>query len=339
MNKPFMLGPEGKDYIWGGRRLIDSFSKKTEMETLAETWELSTHEDGKSRILSGEHKGRLLNDVLKEFPEYAGTHPVSVYPGSEAGKRALAEGLLPVLVKLIDADKDLSVQVHPDDDYANINENGSLGKSEMWYVIDADKDAEIVYGFKEALTRDKLRESIEKGTIEKYLNYVKVHKNDVFFIPAGTVHAIGKGILIAEVQESSNLTYRLYDYDRTDKSGKKRELHIDKALEVTDFGVRCELKQPMRVLKYKRGYASELLAACKYFITERILINTEKNKEMSDIQSDETSFILLLCYSGCGTIFGEDTSINFFKGDSVFIPASSIPLKIHGRAEFISVKA
>ena len=215
--KPFLLTPAGKDYLWGGNRLKTEFNKEIDLVPLAETWECSTHPDGPSVIVTGTHAGKTLAELLKEHPEYLGKHPGT-------------EGELPVLIKFIDAKKNLSVQVHPDDDYARTYENGQLGKTEMWYVMDAAPDAQLVYGFNHDITKEQLRQSLKDGTVEKYLQKVKIQKDDVFFIEAGTVHAIGAGALIAEIQESSNLTYRLYDYNRVGKDGKLRELHIDKAL-------------------------------------------------------------------------------------------------------------
>lgn len=216
-NKPFLLKPVGKDYLWGGSRLNDDFSKDIEMEPLAETWECSTHPDGPSLVASGEHAGKLLTEVLHEHPEYLGTHPRT-------------EGELPILIKFIDAKKDLSVQVHPDDDYAFLHENGSLGKTEMWYVLDAAKDAKLIYGFYHDMTKETLKKSLADGTIEKYLQKVPIRKDDVFYVEAGKVHGIGAGALIAEIQENSNLTYRLYDYNRLDKNGKARELQDRKSV-------------------------------------------------------------------------------------------------------------
>lgn len=324
-NKPFLLSPAGKDYLWGGRRLKDEFSKNMKMEPLAETWECSTHPDGPSMIVSGEHKGDSLAKVLKEHPEYLGTHP-------------RCEGELPILIKLIDAKKDLSVQVHPDDAYAMQNENGSLGKTEMWYVVDATRDAKLIYGFYHDMDEETLRGSLAEGTIEKYLQKVSIHKDDVFYIEAGTVHAIGAGALIAEIQESSNLTYRLYDYNRLDKAGRPRELHIEKALAVANRKGSPRPKQPMRVLRYQKGCASELLCRCKYFQVERQLVNTERYREMAVFQANKNSFQVLLCLDGCGVLFGEEGEfINFFKGDCIFIPADSILLKMHGKAQLLKV--
>ncbi len=327
-SKPFLLSPAGKDYIWGGRRLNDEFSKNIDMEPLAETWECSTHPDGMSTVVSGEFKGETLKDVLTTHPEYLGTHPK-------------ADGDIPILIKFIDAKEDLSIQVHPDDDYAREHENGSRGKTEMWYVLDAAKDAKLVYGFYHDMDRDTLKQSLADGTVEKYLQKVDIKKGDVFYIEAGTVHAIGAGALVAEIQENSNLTYRLYDYDRRDKNGNLRELHIEKALDVVNLHGSAEPRQPMRVLKYKRGSASELLCRCNYFQVERLLINTERSREMADFQTGSNSFEVLLCTDGCGVILNaeepEKDSLHFFRGDCIFVPADSIPMKIHGRAEFLRV--
>jgi len=174
--------------------------------------------------------------------------------------------------------------------------------------------------------------------VEKYLQKVPIKKDDVFYVKAGQVHGIGAGALIAEIQESSNLTYRLYDYNRVDKNGKKRELHIEKALDVADLKGSAEPRQPMRVLKYKKGCATELLCRCKYFQVERQLINTERCREMADLQTGSNSFWVLLCTGGCGVLFEEcGESINFFKGDCIFVPADSIPLKLHGKAQMLKV--
>ena len=186
------------------------------------------------------------------------------------GERHKGETTLPILVKLIDARKDLSVQVHPDDDYAKMKEHGQLGKTEMWYVLDAARDAKLIYGLRQDCTKKEMQKALAEGTVMKYLQKVPIHKDDLFFIPAGTIHAIGAGALVAEIQESSNLTYRLYDYDRIGKDGKKRELHIDKALDVADLHGSAEPRQPLRVLKYRPGMASELLIRCKYFEVYRM---------------------------------------------------------------------
>ena len=328
--KPFLLKPAAKDYLWGGSRLNDDFAKGIDMTPLAETWECSTHPDGPSVISSGEFEGMELAELLKRFPEFLGTHPLS--------NPYLQKGELPILIKFIDAKKELSVQVHPDDAYARKVEHELFGKTEMWYVLDAAKDAKLVYGFYHDMDKEKLRCSLEQGTVEKYLQKVKVHKDDVFFIESGTVHAIGAGALIAEIQENSNLTYRMFDYNRRDKNGNLRELHVDKALDVVNLKKSSEPRQPLRLLKYQRGWATELLCRCQYFQVERMLLNTEACREMADFQTNESSFQVLLCTSGCGLLmYGGTGALQFFKGDCIFVPVGSVPIKIHGNAQLLKV--
>ena len=330
MNLPFLLSPAAKDYLWGGTRLNDDFEKNIDVYPLAETWECSTHPDGVSVVASGENSGRLLVDVLKEHPSYVGRH-ISENPDIPAGE-------LPILIKLIDAKENLSVQVHPDDAYAKEHENGALGKTEMWYVINAAKEARLIYGFRRTIDKEQIIKSVDNGSIEKYLQKVEIHDGDVFFIEPGTVHAIGAGALIAEIQENSNLTYRLYDYNRIGKNGKKRELHIEKVLDVVKLESSEIPKQPLRVLKYKKGCATEFLCRCRYFQVERMLINTERCRELTSFQTDNNSFQVLLCINGCGVLLFEDSQVlHFFKGDCIFVPADSVLIKIHGKAELLKV--
>ncbi|WP_455759549.1 type I phosphomannose isomerase catalytic subunit [Cloacibacillus evryensis] len=321
---PFLLRPAGKDYLWGGSRLKTDFGKDIDMVPLAETWECSTHPDGLSMVSGGIFDGWTLEKVLSRHPDYLGTNH------DKTG--------LPILIKLIDAKLDLSVQVHPDDEYARTQENGQLGKTEMWYVIDASPNANLTYGFHHDMDKRTLLDSIRKGNVEKYLNRVFIHPNEVFFVKPGTVHAIGAGALIAEVQESSNLTYRLYDYNRIDKAGKKRTLHIKKAMDVINLKGSSSPRQPMRVLRYHRGCASEFLCRCKYFQVERVLINTERVRELADYRTGQASFQVLLCTNGCGVLMEKDSvTLRFFRGDCIFVPANSVPLKLHGNAQFLKV--
>ena len=217
--RPFYLKAPVKDYIWGGTRLRELFGKEGG-DRLAESWELSCHPDGECYIMGGEFDGMKLSDFVNEHPEAVGS-------GFKSGDS------FPVLVKLIDAKNDLSVQVHPNDEYAHKYENDN-GKTEMWYVIDAAPDSELIYGFNEELSKEDFRKAIENNTLMEKLRRVPVKQGDVFFIEPGTLHAIGKGILIAEIQQSSNVTYRVYDYGRLGADGKPRPLHIEKALEVTN---------------------------------------------------------------------------------------------------------
>ena len=321
---PFLLHPAAKDYLWGGTRLNDDFSKRIPSDPLAETWECSTHPDGVSIAASGEWIGMPLDDILRAHPDYLGEH-------------AGGATELPVLVKLIDAKQNLSVQVHPSDEFAREHEDGQNGKTEMWYVLDAEPDSRIAYGLHHAVDKDRFRRGIEDGAVEKYLQMVPARKNDLFFIPPGTVHAIGAGCLIAEIQQSSNLTYRLYDYNRTDRNGNKRQLHLEKGLAVANLEAMPEPRQPMRLLRYSGGTASELLCRCRYFQVERVLVNTEQRRDMAAFHASSESFEVFLFLNGCGTMFCRDSMLQFFKGDCVFVPAGSYEIRIHARTEFLRI--
>lgn len=295
------LIPSGKDYLWGGIRLKNEYGKKIDMTPLAESWECSVHPDGPSFIANGEYKGKTLKEVLEEHPEYIGTK---------------ANNGFPILAKFIDAKQDLSIQVHPDDEYA-MKYEGQNGKTEIWYIIDADDGASLIYGFKHKMTKEILKRAIEQGELDKHLQKVQVHKGDLFFVPAGTVHGIGKGILLAEIQESSNITYRVYDYDRVDKSGNKRELHFDKAVLVMNMEVSPDILQKKRLVKYYPGCSRELLCRCKYFETERIQVT--KGFSFSVM---ENSFQVLMCIDGYGQVEVDGGKpVRFSKGETVFLPA------------------
>ncbi len=319
MNEPFKLDPVYKDYLWGGHRLKDDYNKDTDISPLAESWECSTHPDGECT-----NNNEKLSEILRNHPEFIGTHPKT------------ENGQIPILIKFIDANKNLSIQVHPDDEFAK--SFGQLGKSEMWYIIEAKEGANIIYGLNQSISKETLSRSIKKGNVEKYLQKVAVKKNDIFFINAGVIHAIGEGCLIVEIQENSNLTFRLYDYNRKDKNGKLRELHIEQALKVANLNKSSgNINKSMRVLRYKPGFASEFLCRCEYFVVERILVNTENTKCLPSIQTDELSFNVIICISGCGSLFYNNKVINFFKGDSIFIPANSEEITMHGKFQILKV--
>lgn len=320
---PFELIPPVKDYIWGGTRLRDEFGKESGLERLAESWELSCHNDGKSLISGGEFDGMTLEDFLKE-------HPGAI------SKNCTEYRDFPILIKLIDARDDLSVQVHPDDDYARKFE-GDNGKTEMWYIVDCDEGAELIYGFREKISRKELEKAITENTLMDKVNRVKVHRGDVFFIEPGTLHAIGKGILIAEIQQSSNVTYRVYDYGRVGDDGKPRELHIDKALEVTKLEPPgAEYGQP-KTLKMPDSWRSPL-CFCKYFSTVKYNIFTHFTINNPDV------FWHILTISGEADIYsGSDTDspqesnrlMHIKKGSSVFVPAGADAIFIKGKCSII----
>ena len=324
---PFLLKPAAKDYIWGGKRLNDEYNKKINVYPLAETWECSTHPDGTSVVASGSDEGKTLSEVLRDHPEYLGSHPLKTMQGKPE---------LPVLIKLIDARQDMSVQVHPNDEYALLNEN-SLGKTEMWYVLEVQEGASLVFGFNQDVTKERIRNALAEDTIGKFLNRVPAQKNDVFYVEAGTVHAVGAGVILAEIQESSNLTYRVYDYGRTDRDGKRRELHVEKALQVMNMKSSAMPRQPIRVLRYRKGCAEELLLRCKYFQVERLLLNTDIYRLPVDYRTGSNSFQALLCTEGGGTLSGKGFILDFNKGKCIFVPANSISLKLHGKAQILKV--
>ncbi len=320
MKEIMKLEPKGKDYLWGGTRLREEYGKDIPLTPLAETWECSVHPDGLSVIRNGAYAGRTLADVLSEHPEFMGS---KIPQGGE----------FPILVKFIDAKQDLSVQVHPDDTYAREYEHQN-GKTEMWYVLDATEEASLIYGFEHPVTEKKLREAVETETLGKHLHKVKVHKGDLYYVPAGTVHGIGAGTLVAEIQESSNVTYRVYDYDRVDKDGNKRELHFDKAVKVMDMAVAPDIRQRARLVRYYPGCSREVLCRCRYFETERIQVVTD-----CEFSVLPTSFQVLLCINGAGSVSGpQGEVVDFAKGDCLFIPADMGRCRMEGKTELLKVR-
>lgn len=311
---PFLLEPAYKDYLWGGTRLKTEYGKETDLEIVAESWECSVHPDGPSRIASGHWKGRTLAEFLEACPEAMGTH----------GKKYKT---LPILVKLIDAKEDLSVQVHPDDVYALAHE-GQLGKTELWYILKADPGATLIYGFAHDVTPELVRKAVREGTILDHLQRVPVHEGDVFLIEPGTVHAIGGGVLLAEIQENSNVTYRVYDYDRLGKDGKPRELHLEKALEVMNFKAAKEPRSPQRVIRYTPGVARELIGRCRYFQVERVTVNGEYRPPQR-----EDSFQVMLITQGSLSFSAEEGQ----QGKTFFCPPRKETLLRGGRAVFLQV--
>ena len=313
--RPFFLKSPIKDYIWGGTKLRTVFGKESDTERLAESWELSCHPDGECTISGGDFDGMKLSDFVKQHPEAVGS---SCKSGDS----------FPVLVKLIDAEKDLSVQVHPDNDYARKHENDS-GKTEMWYVISADIGSELIYGFKEELTKEEFRQAIEDNTLMDKVNRVPVRQGDVFFIKPGTLHAIGKGILIAEIQQSSNVTYRVYDYGRLGADGKPRELHIEKALDVTNT-VPAEPKSPVYGMELD-GVVTQLLADCEYFNVNRHRIIKELK-----LYADKSSFAHVLMIGGSGgELVADNYTLPLTMGSSVYVPAGTGAFAIKGNCDII----
>lgn len=311
----FKIDPIYKDYIWGGKRLKSSYGKQSELEKVAESWELSTHPAG---VCSLEVDGRI--ESLKDYISHEGKAVL----GSKAGEATE----MPILIKLIDASDHLSIQVHPDDDYAKKYEH-DLGKTEMWYVLEAEEGAQLVYGFKEDLTKEGFLKSIEEDTLCEQLNYVDVHKGDVFFITPGTMHAIGKGIVIAEVQESSNVTYRVYDYGRKGVDGKPRQLHIKEALEVAHLEKAKENTYPY-VMEQVVGGAVGTLASCNYFTVKRIDL-----EEQMQLSANEESFHHILVVDGEVKLINKEQCLLGHKGESFFVPASTGTYELVGKGQLV----
>lgn len=306
------LKPAYKDALWGGTKLRDIYHKECDYDIISESWELSAHPDGQSVIASGRHKGQTFGKYLKTV-------------GKEVlGWKCDPLQNFPLLIKFIDANGDLSVQVHPNDDYALEYEN-QYGKNEMWYVIDSEPGAGLYVGFNRDVSRDEVERKVQDGTIMELLNFYPTKPGDVFFIPAGTVHAIGAGNLIYEIQQSSNCTYRLYDYDRRDKFGNPRELHLQKALDVLDF------KKYVPVdFEVNADDAGRVLSRCKYFESVIYKIGgTEK------ITLQNNRFSSLVCLKGTGKLTIGNMEMAVSAGDSVFLPAADVVLLVTGDLSFI----
>lgn len=299
-----LLRPTVKETLWGGRLLIDEFGIKTDGDNAAEAWLLSCHRDGPSYAVGGEYDGETLEKIIeKEGKQVLGTH------------NAGTDGF-PVLIKIIDACDKLSIQVHPGDEYARRVENEN-GKTEAWFVLHAREGTQLIYGVNKDMTREEFAESIENGTLLENVNRVNVKKGDVVFIPSGMLHAIGEGILLAEVQQSSNTTYRVFDYDRRDKNGSKRELHVKKATDVVTLTKTTADFSPEGDEIKLCGASKRLLTHCKYFSMTEIKVEGE----FTDSAESE-SFVSLIILDGTGEISANGKKYEIKKGSSVFIPAS-----------------
>ena len=317
MNKyPLKLTYTAKTALWAGKRLKTEFGKVSEHETVSETWELSVREDEMARIIGGEADGM----TLAEYFNKAGYDCVTPRFGEK--------DRFPLLVKLIDANDMLSVQVHPDDSFASEIEHDS-GKTEMWYVVDAAEGAQLVYGLKDGITQSDFADAVAKKHIGEAMNYRTVRAGETYFIPAGMIHAIGAGILIAEIQQNSDLTYRVYDFDRVGADGKLRPLHVDKALKVTRPFSKAEIED-IRFAKGKTDGVGELLANSQYFGVRKMDI-----KGAVGITATSDSFLSVLCISGEGKIIHGDNTYAISKGDSYFIPAGMGNFSVSGELTVI----
>ena len=309
------LTPAFKDYLWGGTKLREVYGKPCDFDKVAESWELSTHPAGESRVDGGEYNGLTLSQYFQQVPQ-------------ALGKNAAAFESFPVLIKLIDAKDPLSIQVHPSDEYA-LRVEGEYGKTEMWVIVDCEPGAFLYFGVNRPVSKEEFRRRIEDNTVLEVLNKVEVHPGDVFFIQAGTIHAIGAGILICEIQQNSNCTYRVYDYDRRGADGRPRELHIEKALDV------CRLEPSdtagrLGEVKALAGGTVQQLGACKYFSTEKLIV-----EEALTLEVGEDSFVSLLATDGSGWVEGPENKLAFRAGDSLLVPAGAGRVRVTGRAVLV----
>ncbi|MDD3003635.1 type I phosphomannose isomerase catalytic subunit [Flavobacterium sp.] len=313
---PLQFEPIFKERIWGGEKLRTQFNKKTVSPITGESWELSTVEGDISVVVNGFYQGKLFTELIESSPEeLLGAHVFKQF-GTQ----------FPLLFKFLDAKEDLSIQVHPNDFLAKKRHN-SFGKTEMWYVVQADPDSRIIVGFKENSSEEEYLINLKNKSLVSILETIKVNVGDVFFIETGTVHAIGAGVVIAEIQQTSDVTYRLYDFDRKDASGATRELHVDMALEAINY----------KKVKTQRSYKKEEnksnpVVDCPYFTTHFIPLTSEMA-----IHKKGDCFTVYMCVDGNFTIEVDHTFYNYKKGDTVFLPAALKQYKLDGKASILEI--
>lgn len=286
---PMTFEPVLKDYLWGGRNLERLYSRKLPPGIVAESWDISAFPGAASRVENGYWKWRTLADAVADL----GGH----FLGTTVRERF--NGHFPLLVKLLDANRDLSVQVHPDDVYAQLHENGAWGKSEMWYVLHAESGAELIAGLAPGVTRAGFEAALACGQLEAQLLRIKVKSGDVLNIPSGTIHALLAGVVVAEIQQNSDTTYRIFDWNRTDADGMPRLLHIDKALDVTNWQTVYSGAVKPQVLEARDGLLREGLVDSKLFNVEQIALEPGASYRG---RCDGTSFEIIGCMAGEGKI-------------------------------------
>ncbi len=301
-----------KDKIWGGEKINTVLGKNFEpLPNCGETWEVSGVEGNISEVAEGDLTGNDLKSLIQK------------YKGELVGNRVFEKygDDFPLLIKFIDANDDLSIQVHPDDALAKKRHN-SFGKTEMWYVMQADEGAKLISGFNQEVDKEKYLEHFNSGKLTEILNQEDVNTDDVYFLPAGRVHTIGKGLLIAEIQQTSDITYRIYDFDRKDAQGNTRELHVEEALDAIDYNYYPEYKTPYND---KPEEASKLIKS-DYFETNKIVLKGSFERDFSDLDS----FVIYICLEGGVTLQYGSASMHFKMGDSILVPASIKKYTLHG---------
>ncbi len=307
-----------KSAVWGGVTLSEQWGKGRAGEAVAESWELTVRKDENCVIVGGEYDGKLLAEWLR-------------LAGPTAIGAAWHGEVFPLLIKFIDAREALSVQVHPDDAYAKVYERqrGGTGKTEMWYIVEAEPNASIVYGLKEGVTPEMFMDAAARGESEEYLRFVPVRAGESYFIPAGLVHAIGGGILIAEIQQNSDLTYRIYDYNRVSADGTPRELHLNQAKDV----IRAIDDREIDAFRYAGAGTddAECLANCPYFKVRRLTVSDQTKQE----SVGEGSFAFLLCVEGEGSLLHDGKEYSITRGEGYFLPAGMGDYQYRGTMKMI----
>lgn len=318
---PIKFKPLIVERIWGGQKLNTFFSKSLEgISNAGESWEISAVENAETIVENGFLQGNTLSEIIE------------IYMADLVGEKVYEKfGIeFPLLIKYIDANDVLSIQVHPDDKTAE-KRHHAFGKTEMWYVIDADPDSYVISGFNKDVSKEEYLQYLNSGKLEQILKKVPAKAGDVFFIPAGRVHAIGKGLLLAEIQQTSDITYRIFDWNRVDKNGNPRELHTEEALDVIDYK---EIKEPKTLYTPDKNKEVNLIE-CNYFTTNILEIDKEMEREYEWIDS----FKILMCIDGCATITYEGENYIINKGETYLIPAviDSITIKPNSQSKIIEV--
>ncbi len=305
---PLKFTPILKEKIWGGQKLKTLLNKVSTLPNIGESWEVSDVEGNTSIVANGSLKGQSLKALLTTYKSNLVGHQ----------NYRIFKDKFPLLIKFIDAKQDLSIQLHPNDELAAKRHN-SFGKTEMWYVFQADKDANLIVGFNQNITPKKYLEHLNNKTLTSILNFDKVKTGDTYFIEVGRVHAIGAGVMVAEIQQTSDITYRVYDWDRVDQNGNERELHNDLALDAIDFN----MEDNFRVTYSKTPNQSNQMVSCPYFTTNYLQVTESLQKE-----NHKDSFIIYMCVEGEGQIEANGCTENITKGETILLPAAIKDYKI-----------
>ena len=318
---PLKFRPILKSMVWGGEKIAPFKSISTDQHNIGESWELSGVKGNESVVANGEYAGKTISEMIREFK--------GRLIGKSNWEKTGEE--FPLLIKFIDAKQDLSIQVHPDDELAARRHNGSKGKTEMWYVVDTDPGAHLMAGLKKAITPDEYVERVNNNTITDVLEDFSLQPGDVFFLPAGRIHSIGSGSFIAEIQQTSDITYRIYDFGRLGLDGKPRELHTELAKDAIDYKVYPDYKTHYTKSKDKEN----VLVDCKYFTTSLYELDKEYTLDLKALDS----FLIMICIGGEGTVTdSEGNTETLRKGETILIPASTESVKVvpEGNIQFLT---